>query len=146
MKKVQTRVETPQPAEEVYAYLVDFNNQPEWRFDVLSSELVSGERGTVGARYRQKIMQGRRASTSDVELDQAERPAEVSFRTLDSGPVTVSGSWHITSKDQGSEVVCDVIIETSGLMRLVEPMMGPQLRKIAGRYETALAERLATPV
>ena len=38
MKQVTTRVTTPRSPEEVYAYLVDFDNQAEWRFDVLASE------------------------------------------------------------------------------------------------------------
>ena len=43
MKRVETRVTTPRSPEDVYAYLADFNNQAEWRFDVVSSELISGE-------------------------------------------------------------------------------------------------------
>ena len=45
MKNVQTKVVTRRPADEVYAYLADFTHQAEWRFDVLTSELVSGEAG-----------------------------------------------------------------------------------------------------
>ena len=34
--------------------------QVEWRFDVVSSELISGEPGAVGSHYRQLVKQGRK--------------------------------------------------------------------------------------
>jgi hypothetical protein len=142
MKKVHTRVLTPKSADDVYGYLVDFANQADWRFDVLSSELVAGEAGMVGAKYRQRVKPGRKEQVSEVQLIEATRPGEVSFRTLDAGPVTVSGAWHIRPHGEGTEVICDVAIETRGALRLIEPTMGPQLRKIAARYESALSEKL----
>lgn len=145
MKSVQTRVVTPKPAEDVYAYLADFNNQPEWRFDVLSSELTSGETGVVGARYKQRVVQNKKETDSLVELTEAEQPSAVAFRTFDDGPITVTGSWHIKPNGGNTEVLCDVAMTTRGFVRLFEPMMGPQLRKIATRYEQALSERLNAP-
>lgn len=50
MKKVQAKVSTPKSPQEVYEYLVDFERHPEWRFDVLDSKLVQGDKGRVGAR------------------------------------------------------------------------------------------------
>lgn len=81
-------------------------------------------------------------SAGEVELTRADPPGEVAFRTLDRGPVTVSGAWHIQTVDAGTEVVCDVAIETKGPLKLLEPLMGPPLRKIAGRYEADLSARL----
>ncbi|HEV7980255.1 SRPBCC family protein [Amycolatopsis sp.] len=142
MKKVHTRVVTAKPAEEVYAYLVDFTNQADWRFDVLTSELVSGDVGVVGAKYSQLVRVGRDEQQSEVELVEAKSPDEVAFRTLDTGMITVSGAWHLRPAGEGTEVICDVAIETRGPLRLIEPMMGPQLRKIARKYEIALSEKL----
>lgn len=142
MKKVKTRVVTAKPAEEVYAYLVDFTNQADWRFDVLTSELVSGEVGVVGAKYSQLVRVRRDEQQSEVELVEAKSPGEVAFRTLDTGMITVSGAWHIRPDGEGTEVICEVAIETRGPLRLIEPMMGPQLRGIARKYEIALAEKL----
>jgi uncharacterized protein YndB with AHSA1/START domain len=80
MKQVETRVTTPRSREEVYAYLADFNNQAQWRFDVLSSELISGEPGAVGSHYRQLVKQGRKEVASDVEVTEAEPHRRVAFR------------------------------------------------------------------
>ena len=143
MKNVQTNVTTPRPPAEVYEYLVDFSKHPEWRFDVLESELVQGETGRVGARYRQRVKQGRRELTTDVELTQAEPRQLVAFRTLDDGPVSARGTYNISAAGDGSRVTTDVAIEAHGVIRLFEPFMGPQLRKTAARYEQALAQRLA---
>jgi uncharacterized protein YndB with AHSA1/START domain len=143
MKQVQAKLSTAKSPQEVYAYLVDFERHPEWRFDVLDSKLVEGEAGRAGARYRQRVKQGRRELEVDVELTEAEPPRRVGFRTLDEGPVTASGTYNISGAGSGSEVINDVVIETRGVLRLFEPLMGPQLRKTAARYEQALRERLA---
>jgi uncharacterized membrane protein len=141
MKQVETRVTTPRPQEEVYAYLADFNNQAEWRYDVISSELTSGEPGAVGTRYRQLVQQGRKQVTSDVEVTEAEPHRRVAFRTLE-GPVTVSGVWKLEPEDGGTRVDTEVAIAMHGFLKLFEPFSGGQLRKTAQRYEEALAERL----
>lgn len=143
MKEVQTNVTTSRTPEEVYAYLADFANQAEWRFDVLESELVEGEAGQVGALYRQKIKQGKRELESKVEETQAEAPRVVAFQTVDSNPVQASGAWTISRRGDQTHVVCDVAIEAKGFLRLVEPFMGPSLRKTAARYEQDLARTLA---
>lgn len=96
MKKVRAKVNTRKSPQEVYDYLVDFERHPEWRFDVLESKLVQGETGRAGARYRQRIKQGRRELEANVELTEAEPGSRVGFRTLDEGPVTASGSYSIS--------------------------------------------------
>ena len=142
MKQVTTRVITPRSPEEVYAYLVDFDNQAEWRFDVLASQRTSGEVGVTGTRYHQRVQQGRKETDSDVELTQAEPHRRVAFRTVDDGPVTVSGVWRIEPQGEQTRIEADVAIQPHGFVKLFEPMMGPSLRKTAARYEAALAERL----
>jgi Polyketide cyclase / dehydrase and lipid transport len=142
MKRVQTNVTTLRSPDEVYDYLVDFANQAEWRFDVLESKLVQGETGRVGARYRQRVKQGRRENVTNVELTRADRPSAVAFRTLDDAPVTASGTWEVRESGGRTQVVADIEIVAHGFVRLFEPMMGPSLRKTAARYEAALAERL----
>ena len=142
MKQVETRVTTPRSPEEVYAYLADFDNQAEWRFDVVASELTSGERGTVGARYRQRVTQGRKETVSEVEATEADPHRRVAFRTLEGGPVTVSGAWTIQPQADETRIDTEVAIQPHGFVKLFEPFMGPTLRKTAARYEAALAERL----
>jgi uncharacterized membrane protein len=142
MKQVQTNVTTRRTPEEVYAYLADFANQAEWRFDVLESELVQGEAGRVGAVYRQKVKQGKRELESRAQLTQADEPRVVAFKTVDDNPVQASGAWNISRRGDETHVVCDVAIEAKGFLKLFEPFMGPGLRKTAARYEQALSERL----
>ena len=142
MKRVQAKVSTHRSPQEVYDYLVDFERHPEWRHDVIESRLVQGETGRVGARYRRQVAQGRRKTTVDVELTEAEPGRRVGFRTLDAGPVSASGTYDIRGTGAGTEVVNDVAIEAHGLVRLFEPFMGPGLRKTAACYERDLGERL----
>ena len=119
MKKVQAKISTARSPREVYDYIVDFERHPEWRFDVLESKLVQGETGRVGARYRQRIKQGRRELESNVELTDAQPERSVGFRTLDEGPVTASGTYTITASGRpgGRELVNEVDDRDAGSSR-----------------------------
>jgi uncharacterized protein YndB with AHSA1/START domain len=143
VKKVHADVSSPRPPREVYDYLVDFSKHPEWRFDVLESTLVQGETGQVGARYRQRVRQGRRVFTTEVELTRAEPGRAVGFRTVDDASVTARGTYEIEEANGGTRLTNEVVIEAHGFVRLFEPFMGPQLKRTAARYEQALSERLA---
>lgn len=79
---------------------------------------------------------------SEVELTRADKPAEVAFRPLDPGPVTVSSAWHLKRTGTGTDVICEVTLETHGFLRLLEFTMGPSLRKTSDRYERDLSARL----
>jgi hypothetical protein len=150
MKRAHTHVTTPKSPQEAYDYLVDFTRHPEWRFDVVESELVAGEPGQAGARYRQRVKPGRKEMTTEVQVTKAERPHAVAFRTVDSGPVSAAGEWAIRAREAdsgsggaGTEVVYDGTMEMHGFLRLFEPFMGPAFKKTAERYERALEERLS---
>jgi len=143
MKTTRTTVDTPRRPEEVYDYLADFENQVEWRFDVLRCELISGEPGAAGARYRQRVKQGGREMDSEVELTSPDRPRRLGFRTVDDGPLAASGTWELTLEGEGTRVVCDVALETRGFIRFFEPFMGISMRKTARRYEEDLRAKLA---
>ena len=109
-----------------YDYIVDFDRHPEWRFDVLESKLVHGETGRAGARYRQKVKQGRRETSSRTwKPTDAQPERSVGFRTVDERPVTASGTCRIMASGSGSELVNGVTIETLGFVRLFELFMGP---------------------
>jgi hypothetical protein len=49
-------VVTVKSAEDVYGCLVDFVNHADWRFDVLSCVLVSGDAGEVARRALEPTM------------------------------------------------------------------------------------------
>jgi hypothetical protein len=116
---------------------------------VIESELIAGEAGQPGARYRQRVKPGHKEMVTEVEVPRAERPHAVAFRTVDSGPVSATGEWSIRSQEGGTgtpeeetQVIYDGTIETHGFLRVFEPFMGPAFRKTAERYERALEERL----
>lgn len=142
MKNVRTGMTVDRTPAAVYAYLVDLGNQPEWRFDVSSSELIAGTAGEVGAKYKQRSQQGRKQGDVEVELTTAEPSTAVGFRTLNPGSVTLSGSWRITPTGSGSSIVTEVVLEMGGLFQLIEPLMARSLRRTAAKYHESLRERL----
>lgn len=142
MLSATTSVQAAAPPEAVYGFLADLANDPEWRFDILDSQLVRGSAGEVGAVYRQRAKPGRKEIQTSVEIERAEPHRHIGFRTL-GGPVQVGGLYTITAANRGCAVRCDVTLRAKGVLRLFEPLMAAGMRRTAARYEEDLSGALA---
>lgn len=73
-------IEIDRPIEEVYQYVVDSNNDPSWCRPVLTSELVEGNTGEPGARYRQAQRPSPIGKNLDVQLIHTDPPKHAELR------------------------------------------------------------------
>ena len=69
------------PAEEVFEFIVDSDNDPKWCPTVLESQLVEGSPGQVGTRYRQVQKPGPTEQELDVRIDRVSPPHEVELHS-----------------------------------------------------------------
>lgn len=143
MPKTQMTVQTTKSPEEAFAYLTDFAHHPEWRHDVLASELDAGTPGHAGAVYRQTVKLGRREDVSRVQLTEAVPARALAFRTLDDGPVCVHGHYALTPSDTGTQIVVDTTLEARGPLKLMAPVFASMLRRTNRRYTEQLTAALA---
>lgn len=137
-------VTSPASTDAVLAYLADFRHHPAWRHDVIESELESGAAGESGAVYHQRVKQG--PSTGDSRVETTVAAGAIAFRTLDHGPVTVSGTYALAERPEGGTVVdCD----TTGV-RVARDTVGMVPMRVAGGAAAAglavLVLAVAAPV
>jgi hypothetical protein len=125
----------------VYAYLADLRNETAWRFDVASSELQSGDAGSVGAVYAQHVTAGKRHLDNTVTVTGADGAA-VTFTTTSTGPVEVQGSYRVSADESGSRIVTTVSVSPRGLSKLLSPLLKGEFRRLSARYSVDLAAAL----
>jgi carbon monoxide dehydrogenase subunit G len=105
------------PPDEVFAFLANAENDPQWRPGVLDIERISGD--GVGTVYKQGVKGplGRRID-ADVEVTDL-RPNElIAFRAL-SGPVRPAGRYELSPDGGGTRVKFSLDAELRGAKKLL---------------------------
>jgi uncharacterized protein YndB with AHSA1/START domain len=109
------------PPSDVFAFLANPENDPQWRRGVIELRHESGE--GVGARYAQKVSgPGGRRIAADIEITEYEPDRLIAFRTT-SGPVRPSGRYTLTPEGAGTRVRFELEAGAKGLKRLLAPMV-----------------------
>jgi carbon monoxide dehydrogenase subunit G len=110
------------PAEDVFAFVSNPENDSRWRDGVLELERLSGD-GGVGSRYRQVVKgPGGRRVDADIEVTEHEPPRSHAFRTT-SGPVRPSGRYTLERAGDATRLRFELDAELGGLKRLLSPMV-----------------------
>jgi uncharacterized protein YndB with AHSA1/START domain len=121
-----------QPAETVFAFLADAENEALWRPD-LTVRRVSSPRGT-GARYVRRVRVWRGPARERlVEVSEHEPPRALAFRLVDDE--NAIDRYALESVDGGTRVTMTVTAEARGLI-------GRFLRSLAREIPGALDDQL----
>lgn len=122
MRRIEVKVWIDRPAEEVYAYVVDFDRWPEWRADVVGGELLTERPIRVGTQARGigKILG--RPLTIDVEVTALEPGVRFGYRPI-KGPLQTNNLNTFESHAGGTMVVLTDDIGLSGIWKVFLPLM-----------------------
>jgi uncharacterized protein YndB with AHSA1/START domain len=124
--------------DDVFAFLADLENWPRWQSDMKTTQLVDGERGQVGARYRYVSKAMGQTFDSTVRLVRAEAPREVAFEGDWAGMIRPSGRYLIESAGEGALVTLNPHPEARGFGKLMAPLMGIMIKRMNQKYLDAL--------
>ena len=130
--------------EKTFDYLVDFRSVAEWDPSMQSATLVSGEAGTVGARYELVMSTLGRETTLVYEAVDVERPQRFVMRCETDSLVSVD-TVTVTEGTDGVEVTYDAQLDLKGLKKVAEPAMQVGLVLASERAKSSLEEKLSTP-
>jgi uncharacterized membrane protein len=121
MPKASSEIVINRAREEVFAFLADPENDPQWRRGVLDLKRVSGL--GVGARYAQGVKgPGGRRIPADIEITELTPGHAVAFQTV-TGPVRPRGRYLLDAADGGTRVRFELEADVKGLKRLMAPMV-----------------------
>jgi uncharacterized protein YndB with AHSA1/START domain len=137
MPSAEKIVTIRRPAEQVFAYLTDGANDPQWRSGVLEIERTTDADG-VGAVYRQVLAgPGGRRIPGDYRVTVFDPPRRFEFQVI-AGPARPKGTMEFTQRGaEETEVRFALDVRLRGLMVLLTPMIAAQARKEVAALDAA---------
>jgi uncharacterized protein YndB with AHSA1/START domain len=125
MIKVEIAIDIDRPVDEVFAYLVDAHNVPDWFSPVQEVKQADppgvGAKATLVARFL-----GRRIE-AEHEMTEYEPNRRFAFKT--EKPFKLTGSTTFSPRGRGTRVVDVVEAEFGTFFRLAEPLAGAVLKR-----------------
>ena len=141
-------VHTNREPASAFAYLSDLGNQPQWRHDVLASDLQNGAPGKPGSTWRQAIKSGRlpRPHERLVELCIAQPHHKLAFRTVDDAPIRAEGTYELRPAGTGTTItVTTTLTANGGVGKVALRAVRRHAETTIDRYRVQLERALANP-
>jgi Polyketide cyclase / dehydrase and lipid transport len=135
MRSFENTVIIQRPAEEIFAFLADFENIPKWNYAIDDTSQVSAGPVAVGTRYRQTRSVPSR-STEDFEVTVFEPARRLAIHGQ-IGPFRADISYELEATAGATKLVNHVDLDPS---RAVPGLLAPLA---APRIKTAVARNLA---
>ena len=121
MPSAQKTVVINCPAGEVFAFVADGENDPQWRPNVMDIAHLSGS--GLGARYKQGIKgPGGTRIGADYEITAYEPDKRLAFRALE-GPVRTEGEYTLEARGEQTAITLRMNWQPSGMARLLAPVV-----------------------
>jgi uncharacterized protein YndB with AHSA1/START domain len=129
------------PIERVFAYISDISKIPDWRTDVPRVSNLSGPTA-VGSTFLEEVnFMGKKQLLMRVVEFVPNRKLVIEAQ---SGMALLpTQSFTFVPEDGGTEVRLQVTMRTSGLFRLMEPMLAGQLKKTWAKYFQNASQNLS---
>jgi carbon monoxide dehydrogenase subunit G len=115
-------VRVARPAEDVFAYIADPRNFPEWNSAVDSVVAASPRAPGVGMLYvmRRQLPSGR--ATNELEIIAHDSPGTFAIRTT-SGPTPFVYRFRVEPADGGARITLTAEVELAGLASIAGPLV-----------------------
>jgi uncharacterized membrane protein len=135
MTKLEVSVVIDRPIEEVFSFVADFENSPQWMAELVEAKQTS--EGSVGVGTTLSGVAnplGRRAESTQ-EVTEYEPNSKFAIKST-SGPVTSEDAYIFESVAGGTRVTRVVKAELGGFFRMAEPLVVRMMRR---QFETNFA-------
>jgi uncharacterized protein YndB with AHSA1/START domain len=128
MVKNEKTITINRPIEEVFAYVSDLQNGPEWQNGLVEARRITEGPLGVGTKFTdvRKFPGGKLESV--VQCTTYEPNKKVVFKTI-TGSWPFEDTWIFESTAEGTRLTDRLDLHTSGWMRLVVPLVASGLRR-----------------
>ena len=133
---------TERPPDEVFAYLADLRNMPDWYMSIDSAELVAGQPGEVGARF--KVVNDRKLLDDlvfDYQTTSVEPGRELVF-SIDHPKMVGTETYLLEAAGGGTRVTFDSDADYTKLNKLLTPVGAATLKAVQGPVRRSLQTAL----
>ncbi len=142
MARYQATVPSHRPAAETFAYLATFSNAAEWDPGVLAGEQLDPGPVAAGTRFRLVVpfLGLRMPLTYHVSSYQ---PGHEVVLSATSALLRATDKIVVTGGTGGSAVSYDAEVRLRGPLHLLDPLLRPGFRAVAGRAAAGLTQALS---
>ena len=123
----EVTIHLKRPVEQVFAFLADHQNLRTWQANLIENEQLTEGSLRVGSRFREVRRTGPGQSEIQGEITDFEPNKRFSTKTNTQPQVTVSYSFE--REDDGTRLSYKFVMLTSGMMRLLEPLIAGSIKK-----------------
>ncbi len=128
MMSTEASQEIARAPQDVFNFVADVRNDPQWHTDVLSAELTQGSGDTVGSVYQIKVKPQMGMTGGTVKVASYEAPRRIVF-DVDMGRMKPTTTFTVEQAGAGARISRKVEMEPTGMMKLMAPLMGGMFRK-----------------
>ncbi len=120
--RVQGEIGIGCPVDEVFAFVADQRNEPQFNPAMAAVEMVSEPPIGVGTTFRAQVRQGRRLLPMTIEYTVFDRPHRLASSTSMAG-MDVDGALTFTPEPGGTRMAWSWTLHPHGVLRLASPVM-----------------------
>jgi uncharacterized protein YndB with AHSA1/START domain len=127
MPTFQNTVTIQRPADEVFAFLADFENIPKWNYAIEDTSKASAGPVGVGTRYRQtRTVPGRSVEGFEVTVFEPARRLAIHGQI---GPFHATISYQLEASAGATRLVNNVELDPShAMLRVAAPAAAPRIK------------------
>ena len=127
MTRIEHTVLIERPIEDVWAYLMDAENNPVWQAPVIEAHAEDGTDLAIGSTV-QEVMQflGRKV---DVTWEVAELEPLRRSMVRTTSPVPMQGGYTLETVETGTRLTLDSEMDAHGFFKLAEPVFDRMARR-----------------
>ena len=122
MIRVELNDQIDRPSDEVFSYLSDFRNNPQWQSGMREIKITSDGPLAVGSTYDQVASFLGRDVISSFEVIDYE-PGRLVKATSRAGSFPITFTRRVAPLDNGSDVTAVIEGDSTGFFKLAEPLM-----------------------
>jgi len=115
------------PVEKVFAFLADAKNLRAWQSNLIENQQLTEGTVRVGTQFREVRRPGPRQSEIRAEITTYDVNKRFGTKTLTKPQVTVN--YALESETGGTRLNYKFVMITSGIMRLLEPLIAGSMKK-----------------
>ena len=142
MTAIREQIETRLPIDASFAYVADFANQAEWDPGTERSVALDDGPVRVGSRFRLEVRIGPRTAPMEYAITVLDAPRRVVLVGTGSGVTSTDDIRFEPTPTGGTHVDYRADIELSGVLGLVQPLLGGAFRNLGRRAGDGMRREL----
>lgn len=128
MISVSSRITINRPPMEVYDFVRDQGNAPQWLSGWLETRPTNDLVGVVGYTWIDVVEMFGRPVETEFELTRMEPGQEIAFKSI-GGSFPISGVYSFAPDGNGTAVTFELQGQPGGFFKLAEPLLGRMIQR-----------------